>query len=468
MKTINTASRILADRFPYEPTRDQYRFFELAEEFILSEESPASLILKGYAGTGKTSLVAVLVKVLPSFGFKVRLLAPTGRAAKVLARYSRKSAFTIHKMIYQLKEGDGQRGAYFRLKKNYSKRTIFIVDEASMIAEGDINNKVLSDLIKYVYQDSTNKLILIGDSAQLPPVGQSLSPALSEDHLRDRYGLVTSAIELNQVMRQSLDSGILSNANNLRLQLMDSSPKVKFSLKQPDIFKMSGQRLEDGLRYAYHKYGISETVVICRSNKSAVFYNRNIRHSLFFYEQELEAGDQIMIVRNNYFYKPENSPMGFLANGEFAEVMKYLGEEERYGYRFADIEIRLIDDPSNQQLSVKVLLDTLHSAHPSLTDQQYRSLLEQVSAEYLDNSNKNEMKEALKNDPYLQALQIKFAYAMTCHKSQGGQWKVIFLDKGYVSSEQQDKDFLRWLYTGVTRATDELFLVNFEDSYFDI
>ena len=466
LKTLNSVSQILSDSFHYEPTQDQIRFFEAAQEFVLSRELQTTLLLKGYAGTGKTSLVAVLVKALPSFGYKVRLLAPTGRAAKVLARYSRKPAFTIHKMIYQLRKGDAAGGMLFKLKKNYSKNTIYLVDEASMISEGDLNNRVLSDLIKYVFQHDSNKLMLIGDSAQLPPVGQSQSLALSRAHLEQKYGLRIQSLELNQVMRQSLDSGILKNANSIRLALDNSPFNIKFTLKQKDIFKMSGERLEDGLRYAYDKYGIPETVVICRSNKNAVFYNRNIRHSIFFFEEELEAGDQIMVVRNNYFYKPEHSPMGFLANGEFAEIVKILNLEERYGFRFADIEIRLIDDPGNQVLAVKVLLDTLHSDYPSLTDHQYQSLAEQVMSDYQGDLKNAEIKEVLKTDPYLQALQIKYAYAMTCHKSQGGQWRAIFLDKGYVSPEQQDQDFLRWLYTGVTRATDELFLVNFDEGYF--
>jgi exodeoxyribonuclease-5 len=307
--------------------------------------------------------------------------------------------------------------------------------------------------------------MLIGDNAQLPPVGQSQSLALAEWHLQQKYDLTIRSLELNQVMRQSMDSGILLNANSLRLELVKDSPRVRFNLKYPDIFKMTGDRLEDGLKYAYDKYGVQETVVICRSNKNAVFYNRNIRRTLFYFEEELEAGDQVMIVRNNYFYKPENSPMGFLANGEFVEIVKILSFEEKYGYRFADVEIRLLDDPSNQSLVVKVFLDTLHTSYASLTDEQYRELLEQVRSEYA-NQKADDLQETLKNDPYLQALQIKFAYAMTCHKSQGGQWKAIFLDKGYISPEQQDRDFLRWLYTGVTRATDELFLVNFEDSYF--
>jgi len=465
---MSGAAEILESQFPFEPTRDQRKFFQTAEKFVLSNDPKLTLLLRGYAGTGKTTLVGVLVKVLPSFGFKVRLLAPTGRAAKVLARYSGKSAFTIHKIIYQLRTGENGAGSLFKLKRNYSKNTIFIVDEASMIQEGTMGNRVLSDLVKYVFQNSSNKLLLIGDNAQLPPVGQSDSLALSEKHLNQKYGLNVISTELNQVMRQSLDSGILMNANAIRLQMGENPPNIRFSLKLPDIFKMNGDRLEDGLRYAYDKYGIAETAVICRSNKNAVYYNRNIRFSLFFYEEELESGDQIMIVRNNYFYKPDQSPMGFLANGEFAEVRKIINLEQRYGLRFADIDVKLQDDPSNQTLTVKVILDTLHSDYPSLTEEQYRSLLAQVTLDYHGEVEKSELKEALKNDPYLNALQIKFAYALTCHKSQGGQWKAIFLDKGFVNQAQQDTDFLRWLYTGVTRATDELFLVNFEEQFFGV
>ncbi len=461
------AAEILASKFPFQPTKDQYRFFNLTEQFVLSDDPRTTLVLKGYAGTGKTSLVGSLVKVLPSFGFKVMLLAPTGRAAKVLARYARKSAFTIHKIIYRLKDKEAPGAGFFQLKNNYSKNTIFIVDEASMISEGSLGSGVLSDLIKYVFQGNGNKLMLIGDNAQLPPVGQSDSLALSESHLQQKYGLSVLSVELNEVMRQSMDSGILKNANSLRQEMKNSTPEVKFTLKLEGIFKMNGDRLEEGLRYAYDKYGMGETIVICRSNRNAVDYNRHIRHALLFYEQELEAGDQIMIVRNNYFYKPEHSPMGFLANGEFAEIMKIISFEEKYGLRFADIEIRLLDDPTSQRLVVKVILDTLHSTHPSLSEEQFRSLYEQVRQDYNGNMNSSEVKNALKIDPYLQSLQIKFAYALTCHKSQGGQWKAIFLDKGYIPPEQLNLDYLRWLYTGVTRATDELFLVNFDPSFFN-
>ena len=309
--------------------------------------------------------------------------------------------------------------------------------------------------------------MLIGDNAQLPPVGQSDSLALSESHLIDTYGLSILSGELNEVMRQSLDSGILINANSLRLEMNSDRPNVTFTLKSEGIYKMTGSRLEEGLRYAYDKYGWGETIVICRSNRNAVDYNRHIRQSLFFFEDELEAGDQIMIVKNNYYYKPEHSPMGFLANGEFAEVMKIIKFEELYGFRFADIEIRLLDDPTNQRMVVKVILDTLHSTNPSLSESQYKSLYDQVRADYQGNFKSREVKSALKKDTYLQALQIKFAYALTCHKSQGGQWKAIFLDKGYVPAEQLNIEYLRWLYTGITRATSELFLVNFDSSFFN-
>jgi len=461
------AAEILADKFPYEPTQDQFRFFEVTEKFVLSNNPKCTLVLRGYAGTGKTSLIGSMVKVLPLFGFKVMLLAPTGRAAKVVAKYARKSAFTIHKVIYKLRDTEKPNSGLFQLKKNYSKNTIFIVDEASMISEGSHEDGVLSDLIKYVFQNNGNKLMLIGDNAQLPPVGQSNSLALSETHLIDKYGLSVLSGELNEVMRQSLDSGILKNANSLRLEMISSSPNISFTLKPEGIYKMTGDRLEEGLRYAYDKYGLGETIVICRSNRNAVDYNRHIRQSLFFFEHELEAGDQIMIVRNNYHYKPEHSPMGFLANGEFAEVMKIIKLEEIYGFRFADIEICLLDDPTNQRLVVKVILDTLHSTNPSLSESQYKSLYDQVRADYHGSFKSREVKSALKNDAYLQALQIKFAYALTCHKSQGGQWKAIFLDKGYVPAEQLNIEYLRWLYTGITRATNELFLVNFDPSFFN-
>ena len=461
------AAEILADNFSYEPTKDQYRFFEITEKFVLSNNPKCTLVLRGYAGTGKTSLIGSMVKILPSFGFKVMLLAPTGRAAKVLARYARKSAFTIHKVIYKLRDNEKLNSGLFQLKKNYSKNTIFIVDEASMISEGSYEGGVLPDLIKYVFQNNSNKLMLIGDNAQLPPVGQSNSLALSESHLKDTYGLSILSGELNEVMRQSLDSGILINANSLRLEMKSESPNISFTLKSEGIYKMTGSRLEEGLRYAYDKYGWGETIVICRSNRNAVDYNKHIRQSLFFFEDELEAGDQIMIVKNNYYYKPEHSPMGFLANGEFAEVMKIIKFEELYGFRFADIEICLLDDPTNQRLVVKVILDTLHSTTPSLSESQYKSLYDQVRADYQGSSKSSEVKNALKNDTYLQALQIKFAYALTCHKSQGGQWKAIFLDKGYVPAEQLNIEYLRWLYTGITRATSELFLVNFDPSFFN-
>ena len=459
-------SEILVSKFPFTPTEDQLTFFKAAEQFITSSQPHATLLLKGYAGTGKTSILSSLVKVLPTFGFKSMLLAPTGRAAKVMARYTRKSAFTIHKVIYKL--GDSDAGeARFMLQKNYHRNTVFIVDEASMIQDQSFQGSgLLADLIKFVFEHPKNKLLLVGDDAQLPPVGSSISPALDPDKLANTYNLKVQQVQLRQVMRQALDSGILENASSLREDIFKQRFQPQFNTAKPDIFKMTGERMEDGLRYAYDKYGVSETVVVCRSNKNAVEYNRHIRHGMFFHENEIECGDLIMIVKNNYHYKPQKSAMGFLANGDFAEVLKIRKFEDLYDLRFADLEIRLVDDPNEVVLEVKVILDTLHSNYPALEDSQYQNLHQQVRQDYQDVHNKADLRAALKKDPYLQALQIKFAYALTCHKAQGGQWDAVFLDQGYYPETQLTMDQMRWLYTGVTRASKELFLVNFDAQYF--
>lgn len=463
-----TPSEILASKFPYEPTKDQLAFFQLTEEFIKSKDPKIVLLVKGYAGTGKTSLLSSLVKVLPVFGYKSLLLAPTGRAAKVMARYTRRSAFTIHKIIYRLGEGRDSGEVHFKRQKNYNRNTVFIVDEASMISEeGQQRRGLLWDLIQFVFENKGNKLMLVGDDAQLPPVGQTESLALSRQHLQEKYGLSVIATELKSVMRQALDSGILENASTLRNALDHQPGTVCFTTSKQDTFRMGADRMEDGLRYAYQKYGLGETIVICRSNKNAVDYNRHIRHALFYYENEIECGDQIMVVKNNYFYKPEHSPMGFLANGDFAEVVKIINFQELYGLRFADLEIRLLDDPTEERLQVKVILDTLQESHPSLTTESYRSLYSLVREDYREITNRVQLRNALRTDPYLQALQIKFAYALTCHKSQGGQWKAIFIDQGYLPEPGLTREHLRWLYTGVTRATEELFLVNFNSNFFN-
>lgn len=412
--------------------------------------------------------MGVLVNVLPLFNQKFVLLAPTGRAAKVLSNYARRTAFTIHKKIYKSQTGDGEPGLQFKRIKNYQKDTIFIVDEASMIpAKKDFNGRsLLTDLVEYIFEKEGNKLILIGDTAQLPPVQQDESFALDPAFLRDMYRLSTAAFELTEITRQALDSGILQNATHIRAQLHNDPIRIKFNTaKYPDIFKMTSERLEDGLRYAYDKYGIENTLIICRSNRSAVQYNHFIRHQLLFREEELEAGDLLMIAKNNYLFLPENIPAGFLANGDFVEVLKIKSTEENYGLRYADLELKLVDYSYKDSFEAKVILDTLHSNTTAMPHDKNQELYNQVLADYAGLS-KKEQKEEMKRDPYLNALQIKYAYALTCHKSQGGQWNAIFVDQGYLTEEKIDKEFLRWVYTAVTRATDELFLLNFHNIFF--
>ena len=425
------------------------------------------MILKGYAGTGKTTLVGTLVQVLPLFNFKFVLLAPTGRAAKVITSYARKKAFTIHKIIYRQISTPEAAALEFKPQKSYHKNTLFIVDEASMLAD-DLSDstKVLRDLIDFVFSHTSNKLLLIGDGAQLPPVGQEISAGLDKPKLVSKYGLSVIDLELTEVMRQQLTSGILFNATEIRKALVGDRVAFRFQMQGfKDIFRMGGERLEEGLRYAHDKYGSDKTIVICRSNKLAVRYNQFIRRTIFFFENELEVEDSLMIVRNNYFFLPEDSQAGFLANGDFVEIRKIISTTERYGLRFADLELRLTDYPEQQPFEAKVILDTLHSEQTSLTQEQNQKLYQEVLKDYKDHK-ASERKKLLRNDPYLNALQVKFAYALTCHKSQGGQWSAVFVDQGYLREDMIDKEYLRWLYTALTRSTAELFLVNFHSNFF--
>ncbi|MFY0652085.1 MAG: AAA family ATPase [Cyclobacteriaceae bacterium] len=463
-------SSILTSKFPFEPTKGQKEVIDFMDRFLEDDQEKSTLVLRGYAGTGKTTLMGVLVNVLPLFNQKFVLLAPTGRAAKVLSNYSKRTAFTIHKKIYKSVSSDGGAVMSFKRTKNYSSNTLFIVDEASMIsAQSDYSGgNLLVDLVNYVFEKDGNKLILIGDTAQLPPVNQSESLALNPAFLRESYKLNTSHFELTEITRQAKDSGILQNATNLRSQLNTESISIRFNTSGlDDIFRMTGERLEDGLRYAYDKYGIENTLIICRSNKSAVQYNRFIRHQLMYREDELEAGDLIMIAKNNYLFLPDDMPAGFLANGDFAEVLKIKNIEDNYGLRYAELVLRLVDYSHKDSFEAKVILDTLHSNSPALPQETNKELYTQVLADY-GGLSKKEQREEMKKDPYLNALQIKYAYALTCHKSQGGQWNAVFVDQGYITSDKIDKEFLRWLYTGVTRATNELFLLNFHSNFFKI
>ncbi len=456
-------SEILLQKFPFQPTEGQVAIFRKVDELLDVEDV---LILKGYAGTGKTTVISALVKVFPLFNYKYVLLAPTGRAAKVMSSYTKRMAFTIHKKIYKQEKADDS-ALVFKRHINYAKKTVFIVDESSMINESSGFGKsgLLTDLINYIFNESSNKLILIGDDAQLPPVGQVASPALDIDYLRNTFKLSCIGSTLTEVMRQEEESGILFNATNFRKLLKDKNPVIKISTAFADTYKMTGERLEDGIRYAYDQMGVENTAIICRSNKTANGYNQYIRNSLFFYDSEIEAGEYLMIVRNNYLFGPEEIGGGFLANGDFVEVMKIISFDEMHGYRFATLELRLTDYPDLRSFEARVLLDTLHSEAPALTAEQNDALYKSVLLDYQDLKPK-ERKEAMKVDPYLNALQIKFAYAITCHKAQGGQWPLVFVDQGYLTDDTIDQDFIKWLYTAITRATEQLFLVNFSKKFF--
>ena len=460
-------SVLIKQFFPFDPTVGQSRLFQMLDNFIL--EATPCLLLKGFAGTGKTTVISALVKVLPHFKYKAALLAPTGRAAKVMSLYAKRSAFTIHKIIYSQTAEPGSSEMTFKRQKNYSKNTIFIVDEASMLTDDADFGKsgLLTDLFNFVFSDPSNKLLLVGDTAQLPPVGKKDSPALNKSYLTSTFRTAVEEIELKEVVRQESESGILANATQLRNILPEKVFKISFfTSSYSDIFRMTAEKLEDGLRYAYDKFGVENTIIICRSNKNAVQYNQYIRRNIHYTESEIDAGDFIMIVKNNYHYLPSDAKAGFLANGDFAEVLKIIRYEDMYGLRFADLRLKLTDYPDQEPFEAKVILDTLHNYAPSLAPEDYSKLYQAVKADYYDVSSPNELKEKLKKDPYLNALQIKFAYALTCHKSQGGQWKAVFVDQGYLTEELINKEFLRWLYTAVTRATDQLFLVNFNPNFF--
>lgn len=464
-------SELLRLKFPFEPTLGQSKAFKLLDQFILEKEKDKqAMLLKGYAGTGKTSLLSVLVNILQHFDYHFMLMAPTGRAAKVMSEYSGQKAYTIHKIIYAQKgEGGGGIGPSFQKRKNLLSKTIFIVDEASMISDDpEVGDRgLLTDLISYVFEKSSNKLLIVGDPAQLPPVKYEVSQALEGDYLKYKYQLNLTEIELKEVVRQEAASGILHNATSLRENIDANIPEIQFITKGfRDLYKIGGDKLEDGLRYAYKKFGMENSIIICRSNKNATLYNQYIRRSINFSEDEINAGDLVMIVKNNYSTLPEDSPAGFLANGDFAEVVKIRRFEEMHGFRYANVELRLTDDTDHPPFEAKIFLDTLHSYTPSLSGEEYKKLYESVAADYADIASKRDRLNAIRKDPYLNALQVKFAYALTCHKSQGGQWDVVFLDQGFIQEETINKEYMRWLYTAFTRATKELYLVNFNSSFF--
>ncbi len=468
MSTTETISKA----FKFEPTPQQSELFAQLHQFLHTNNGYECFVLKGYAGTGKTTVLSALVKALRSYNLKSVLLAPTGRAAKVITGYSGRKAFTIHKRIYRKKSALNIDES-FMLAANNAENTLFVVDEASMITDelsGNNQNTLLRDLVDYVYNFKNCKLMLIGDTAQLPPVGSEHSPALNEKILKEDFGLDVYSFELTDVLRQQKDSGILYNVTQIRnliREQQDGFPQI-ITKGYPDVFRMSGDRLEEGLNYAYRKYGNENALVICRSNKNANSYNQQIRNRILYREEELTGGDQIMVVRNNYFWlqEREDDSTGFIANGDIARIKKVRRTEDMYGFRFADVQIEFIDYAEDPVLECKVLLDTMYADTPALPPAEHKRFYQEVMKDYEHIPSRKARLNELKLNPYYNALQIKFAYAITCHKAQGGQWPAIFVDQGYVTEEMMNTDFLRWFYTACTRATQELFLVNFNEQFY--
>lgn len=462
---------IFYSKMPDQPTTDQRDLAERMQRFLFQPAERPAFIIRGHAGTGKTTSLAALVKTLPQFKIKTVLLAPTGRAAKVMSNFSNRKAFTIHKMIYQSqKQKDGS--VRLKLANNRNKNTVFIVDEASMIPGNSptsvlSSRSLLSDLIEYVFNDHNCKLVFIGDTAQLPPVGSELSPALDPKPLKLHFQLSLKGVELKQVLRQAAESGILFNANRLREQTESEYPHIRFYIDEfQDVKRINGEELEEVLYDCYRFSGVDESIVVCRSNKRANLFNQQIRLRIKGLDDRIATGDYVMVVRNNYHWVEADSPIGFIANGDIAEVMSISNQEEKFGLTFIDAQLRLVDYPDQPPVEVKVMLDALEADGPSLPSADFQRLYEEVSIEYAHLNTKRQQMEAIKSDPYYNALQIKFAYAVTAHKSQGGQWKNVIVDQGYVTEEMIDKQFARWLYTAITRASEKLYLLNFGEHFF--
>ncbi|MGD0581319.1 MAG: AAA family ATPase [Bacteroidales bacterium] len=452
------------------PTEDQSEALKKVAAFICENTNDIIFLMTGYAGTGKTSLISSVVKTLDLLRMRSVLLAPTGRAAKVLSGFTGKQAFTIHKKIYRQKSAKEGMGS-FVLDRNLMKEAYFIVDEASMVSNSssDISlfgsGRVLDDLVEYVYSGINCKLMIVGDTAQLPPVGSVLSPALDSSKLQE-YGFRIMTTELRDVVRQSQDSGILMNATKVRLQVAESDlirPLID-CVNFRDTIRISGDDIIEEISASYGSCGVEGTIIVVNSNKQANRYNQGIRNRIFFREEEISAGDLVMVVKNNYSLMEEEDGPGFIANGDIAEIRRIRSYEERYGFRFAEMVLRFTD--YDYEVETKVLLDVLHLDSPSLPMDKQKELFNNVLADHMDVRTRRKQLEAVKNDPYFNALQIKFSYAVTCHKAQGGQWDRVFVDQEMFNSQETSIDYLRWLYTAITRATDRLYLVNFRNEFF--
>ena len=460
--------------FGLPPTAEQEHALDVFSAFMLDRQEHTVMILRGSAGTGKTTLAGAIVRALSHLGQKLVLLAPTGRAAKVFSLNAGHAAYTIHRRIYRQKSAGDL--SSFSLNDNLSRDTLFIVDEASMIAnEGYMESsfgsgRLLDDLMQFVYNGMNCRLMLIGDKAQLPPVGEEESPALMTSVLRG-YGMNVYECDLNQVLRQSEDSGILWNATNIRGEEM-ILPQIRLK-GFADIQVVPGDELIESLATSYSRVGMDETIVVTRSNKRANIYNQGIRNTVLDREDELCRGDQLMIVKNNYYWSQESGDRSretgveFIANGDVAVVQRVRHVHEQYGFRFAEVTMTF-PDYDDYELTATVILDSLMTEAPALTREQQQHLFEAVLADYSWVVNKAERMKKIKTDPYYNALQIKFAYAVTCHKAQGGQWAHVYLDQGYMTDDMLTPDYIHWLYTAFTRATEKLFLVNWPNTQTEV
>lgn len=458
--------------FPYSPTKSQQKSIQLFSSYLTAKDSKAVFLLKGYAGTGKTTLIATWMKSLKPLGFRIVLMAPTGRAAKVMSTYAATKAYTIHKRIYFAQQNK-QGAIKFKLQKNKHRKTIFIVDEASMIADNQQyaklfeNGSLLNDLIEYVIAGDDCKLVVVGDTAQLPPVKQELSPALDKVFLETSFQLDVHESELNEVVRQAANSGILTNATALR-KIIQSGVQSSFCFEvthSDDVIRMiDGYEIQGTLEDAYREAGRTETTIIVRSNKRANLYNRQIRTQIMGLENALSVGDLVMVVKNNYFWLSTNSSAGFIANGDVLEILRISAFKELYGFQFAEVQVRLVDYDDQPPFDTVLILDTLDSETHALTAEQSHSLYTQVRQDYGHLPQYKQYMEVKKN-PFFNALQVKFAYAVTCHKAQGGQWKRVFVEQPYLP-DGPSIAYYRWLYTAITRASEKLYLIGFGDDYF--
>ena len=462
------------EEISFPPTSGQEEAMERLASFVCEKSDSRLFILKGYAGTGKTTLVSALVRTLSRYRLRSVLLAPTGRAAKVFSNYAQRKAFTIHKHIYRVKMVDGTLN--FSRKENKFSNTLFIVDEVSMISDSSSSlsdlfarRSLLEDMIQYTFEGENCKLLFIGDEAQLPPVHSEDSPALMDEYLHQNFNIDMESYQLKEVVRQALHSGILSNANRLRERITkeDFCFPLFSNTHFPDFSNVPGVDLEEVLNTLYSNYESDEIVTITRSNKRAYIYNNEIRNRLLYRENTIAAGDYLMTVKNNYYWVDETSEVGFIANGDMLELMGISKIEELYGFRFANVTVRLCDYPNHPTIDVKIILDSLACEGPSLTSEQNSLLYHEIAKDYEEIADKRLRYLKIKNDPYLNALQVKFGYSLTCHKTQGGQWKVVLIDQIFYKDTLPDKDTLRWLYTAITRATEKVYLINFPEKVFE-